>query len=349
MANTLEFEAKTTQEALDIAVRETGIPLSELKFEIVAPGGSGIFGLKLRKARIKVFLPEQTTAASGGLEAPAGEGVSLAETPARTEKEPDASALAADEEPPRSTWAQPSRTVQAPKKQRKKLSVEDIMGPPPVPKDRIDLDLTQGEGGPPKRRRSGRRAERSAPRPGRREAGEAEAERTAPPTPAHKEEVAPIDPAHVAIAQEALERILAVVLPDARVEGGLREDKVYLNIIGDGSGLLIGRKGQTLDAIQFIVGKILDKKAGQHLRLMIDTEGYRSRREASLKMTAQRLAERVIKTGRAAMTGPLNPHDRRIIHLTLHENKRVKTRSHGEGTYKKVVVSATRGSGGRES
>ena len=71
------------------------------------------------------------------------------------------------------------------------------------------------------------------------------------------------------MAAESLREVLAFWLEEATVESDWREGKIYLNILGDGSGLLIGRKGQTLDAIQFIVGKIVDKKAGKHLRLMV--------------------------------------------------------------------------------
>ncbi|MBW2619383.1 MAG: KH domain-containing protein, partial [Deltaproteobacteria bacterium] len=148
----------------------------------------------------------------------------------------------------------------------------------------------------------------------------------------------PDDPAHLERAKEILARIIAPLTDEARIETSWQDEKIYLEVSGDDSGLLIGRKGQTLDAVQFVVSKILDKWAGQHLRIMVDTEGYQARRIEALRQTAKELADQVIVSGKSAATGPLNPYDRRIIHLSLQDDDRLKTRSHGEGTYKRVVI-----------
>jgi len=350
MARSKEFEGKTTQEALDAAVAETGLALSDLNFEIVNPGGGGIFGLSFRKAKIKVFLENNETESGGTRPSEkAGRRPSKKEKPSpppKKAKKPveglaeeqlqEAAQKPKEETRPRksaarSAWAQPSREADLPAKKRKKLSVEDILQPA-VPKDRIDLDLRKApDQGPTKQTRPQARSQQKGPVPKQKPA-QAPAQVTQTPPPGAEQE-------HLDLAQETLREILSFWMPEAGLEKGWREDKIYLNIKGDGSGLLIGRKGQTLDALQFIVSKIVDKKVGRHLRLMIDTEEYRGRRERALEKSAFQLADQVLRSGKNQMTPPLNPHERRIVHLALQGDGRFKTKSKGEGTYKRVVIS----------
>jgi spoIIIJ-associated protein len=121
----------------------------------------------------------------------------------------------------------------------------------------------------------------------------------------------------------------------------LKEDseRILLNIKGDGSGLLIGRKGQTLDALEYLVNKIVHKGAEDKKRIVVDTENYRSRREESLVNLAQRLAEKAKRMGRPVTISPMSAHDRRIIHLALQEDKALRTWSTGTGLYRKIIIS----------
>jgi len=112
-----------------------------------------------------------------------------------------------------------------------------------------------------------------------------------------------------------------------------------LNIKGDGSGLLIGRKGQTLDALEYLVNKIVHKGAEDKKRIVVDTENYRSRREESLVKLAQRLADKAKRMGRPVTISPMSAHDRRIIHLALQEDKTLHTWSTGTGLYRKIIIS----------
>ena len=385
MADYVDFEGKTTQEALDLAVEKTGLSPSNLKFEIVNPGGGGIFGISFKKAKIRVFLeeekkdkeppraaPEKTRTRKPRQEkapepekAEPGRQDSAAQSQAAPEQEePETKAQAEvaekdqpKDEPPRSTWARPTKKATLPKKEKKVLTRDDLIKPP-IPKDRIDVDLRderdirRAERFKKKRERDDRgRGERTRDDRGRgervqedRPAREPRQRQERIKVPASRdaainEPPQDIGEEHKEMAAESLREVLAFWLEEATVESDWREGKIYLNILGDGSGLLIGRKGQTLDAIQFIVGKIVDKKAGKHLRLMVDTENYRKRREQSLERTAIQLAEKALSSRKGQTTGPMNPHDRRIIHLTLQEDGRFKTRSRGEGTYKRVLIS----------
>ncbi|MBA4422874.1 MAG: hypothetical protein C0390_07185 [Syntrophus sp. (in: bacteria)] len=116
------------------------------------------------------------------------------------------------------------------------------------------------------------------------------------------------------------------------------EDAIILNIKGDGSGLLIGKRGQNLDAIQYIVNKAAHHSVNGHKMIIIDTEGYRQRREESLVAMAMKLAEKVKKTRKPVTVGHMNAHDRRIIHLAIQNDAALTTKSRGEGEYRKILI-----------
>lgn len=119
-------------------------------------------------------------------------------------------------------------------------------------------------------------------------------------------------------------------------------DAVILNIQGDGSGLLIGKRGQNLDAIQYIVNKATSRFSNNRKMVIIDTEAYRKRREDSLVSLAVKLADKVKKTKKAVTLSHLNAHDRRIIHLALQNDASLTTKSRGEGDYRKIVIMPAR-------
>jgi spoIIIJ-associated protein len=119
-------------------------------------------------------------------------------------------------------------------------------------------------------------------------------------------------------------------------------DAVILNIQGDGSGLLIGKRGQNLDAIQYIVNKATSRFSNNRKMVIIDTEAYRKRREDSLVSLAGKLADKVKKTKRSVTLSHLNAHDRRIIHLALQSDSSLATKSRGEGDYRKIVIMPAR-------
>ena len=111
-----------------------------------------------------------------------------------------------------------------------------------------------------------------------------------------------------------------------------------IDINGDDSGLLIGRRGQTLQALQFLVNLIVRNQNGEDVRIAIDVEGYRQRRESSLKDMANKVAGRAIQTGRSIPLEPMSAADRRIIHMALSDNPEVSTESVGFGDDRKVTI-----------
>ena len=140
-------------------------------------------------------------------------------------------------------------------------------------------------------------------------------------------------------AQIALKGLLECLEIEARVEMKEDGERIYLNIQGDGCGLLIGRKGQTLDALEYLVNKMVHKNAEGKKRIVVDTENYRARREESLVNLARRLAEKARQLGRPVTISPMNAHDRRIVHLALQNDRSLRTRSMGVGLYRKVIIS----------
>ena len=118
----------------------------------------------------------------------------------------------------------------------------------------------------------------------------------------------------------------------------LAEGTVALELSGSDTGLLIGRRGQTLMSLQFLVNSIVRSKTGENIRIAIDAEGYRDRRENTLKEMALRVADRVKETGRSITLEPMNAADRRIIHVSLTDYEGVRTESIGEADNRKVEI-----------
>ena len=140
-------------------------------------------------------------------------------------------------------------------------------------------------------------------------------------------------------AQELMERILELMGEKAKVVGRFdEEDRLSLGIDAQDPGLLIGKQGQTLEALQYLLTKMVAKKARRKVRVFIDIESYRARHQEALTQLAFKSGEKVKKSGKPVTLNPMNPHDRRIIHLALQGDKDLKTMSRGEGLYKKVVV-----------
>ena len=140
-------------------------------------------------------------------------------------------------------------------------------------------------------------------------------------------------------AKKVLENILERFGTEVQVEVREDDDCITLNIKGDGSGILIGRKGQTLDAFQYIVNKIVHRSLNTKKQTVVDTEGYRKRREGALADLAKRLGEKAKTKGIPVSTNPLNPFERRLVHLALQDDAELTTKSNGEGMYRKVVIS----------
>jgi spoIIIJ-associated protein len=139
-------------------------------------------------------------------------------------------------------------------------------------------------------------------------------------------------------ARRILEGLLTRMQIESSVEAGETEDAIILNVQGEASGLLIGKRGQNLDAIQHIVNKAVHHSVNGHKMIIIDTEEYRKRREEALIALAMKIGEKVKKTKKPSTVGHLNAHDRRIIHLAMQKDEVLTTKSRGEGEYRSILI-----------
>jgi len=140
-------------------------------------------------------------------------------------------------------------------------------------------------------------------------------------------------------AKEELDEILRLMGIEAEVTISLEGGKVVANVRSESGAILIGKKGQTLNALQSIVNMIVHRDERTRTKIIVDAEGYRERREEALVKMAKEIAEEVKRKGRPRELEPMNPAERRVIHLTLKDDKDVETLSKGEGTYRRVVIS----------
>lgn len=116
------------------------------------------------------------------------------------------------------------------------------------------------------------------------------------------------------------------------------DNNVFIDIAGKDAGTIIGKRGQTLDAIQYLTSLAVNKKSEDYVRVVLDAENYRSKREKTLERLAHRLADKVVRTKRSVKLEPMNPYERMVIHAALVNSPKVKTRSEGEEPYRRVVI-----------
>ncbi len=143
----------------------------------------------------------------------------------------------------------------------------------------------------------------------------------------------------LSVAKKTLEELLKLFpMENFTVEAESSNGKILLQIKGEKAGIIIGKGGRTLDALEFIVNKIVNKKLEKKFRIVVDFEQYRKKKEEYLKKLALSLAERAKKTKKPALTIPLTAKERRIIHLALKEDRMLETKTIGEGDLKKVMI-----------
>lgn len=140
------------------------------------------------------------------------------------------------------------------------------------------------------------------------------------------------------IAAEYIKGILKNMDIDSTVSTTETEDGILIDILGDTTGAVIGRRGETLDAIQYLVSMAANRGDKEYVRITVDCCGYRDKRKAILEELAEKIARTVIRTGRTSTLEPMNPYERRIIHSVLQNDPYVTTHSEGEEPYRKVVV-----------
>ncbi len=138
--------------------------------------------------------------------------------------------------------------------------------------------------------------------------------------------------------KQCLRKIIDAITDDATISSELESESIRFEIHGGNAAVLIGKRGQTLEAVQYLVDKMVNRKAEGRIRIVVDVEGYWENRRSSLTEMAKRMAGKSKKTGKPITLGQMNAHDRRIVHLTLKDDPHVKTQSRGEGFFRKLII-----------
>ncbi len=142
----------------------------------------------------------------------------------------------------------------------------------------------------------------------------------------------------IALGQEVLQKMVDLITTDATISAQMEKGKILYEVNGGNAAVLIGKRGQTLEAMQYLVEKIINKQKQKRIRVEVDVEGYLHNRRERLESLALRFSAKAKKTGRPLTAGQFNAHDRRIIHIALKEDRDVRTHSVGEGYYRKLKI-----------
>jgi spoIIIJ-associated protein len=370
----VSIEAKTIDEAIEKACSQFQTTRDKLKIEIIAEGNPGFLGFGSKKALIRAGLLSIDRELDELMNSSPAPSVRLPSSPPSAEKQkapppvvrpPDTPAPALAAAPAASTGHKQELAQTAKSSTLATPVTSTPLTPPATPIITPSGNHAMpppGRPAPPRETKSQNIAKRqSAEKQPRRPEGRtnndakrqqsskkpypeaspsiaAEAEADSETTPA----ASAVQPPEALRAKELLEGILQRMNIPAEVRLLAADDSILLKIQGDGDGLLIGKKGQNLDAIQYIVNKAVHQSHNDSNRVVIDTEEYRNRREKSLLETALQIAQKVKKTHKPVTLGPMNPHDRRIIHLALKNEKSLTTKSRGEGDFRKIVILPSR-------
>ncbi|MDR2515004.1 MAG: protein jag [Christensenellaceae bacterium] len=158
------------------------------------------------------------------------------------------------------------------------------------------------------------------------------------PRPVSEEAIGPA----IEKAEEFLKSLVDLLELEVAFESRVEEGHIFIDMQGDNQGLLIGHRGETLDALQYLCSLAVNKGEEEYLRITLDTENYRAKREQTLINLASRMAQKVQRTGRRMAMEPMNPYERRIMHAALQGNEAVTTHSEGEEPNRRVIIAPKR-------
>ena len=370
-----EFTGKTTQEAIDAGLAAFGVTIADVHVDVLQEGAKGLFGLFGSKpARVRLTVMEEDREDDHGLSdllgsfslnenqkkpkpasVPKAAPAQKAEAPKaqKAEQAPKAAPAPKTEAPkaapapvPKAAPAQ--KTEQAPKAAHAQKAEPAAAAEPAVkavPAAKAEKE-PEGEAAP--------KAERK-PRPPRPKKPKTEQKAEQPVAGAEEKAYQPMEPARTFTPTEPpvlfdeatpagrAQRFLLDVTDrmgvkvDVYVDDSV-ENSLYIHMIGDTLGILIGRRGETLDALQYLTSLQVNKGREGYIRVTLDTENYRAKREDSLRRLAQRMANRAQKTGRRVVLEPMNPYERRVLHTALQNHPAVTTHSEGEEPNRRVVI-----------
>ena len=316
----IEMTGKTVEDAVKAGLRELGCDSSEVTIDVLHMGSPGLFGMFGKLAKVRLTVKEEDPALDFDLS-----DISL------SLNKPGKSAPKAKPERKAEEKKVEAKPVEAPKAEEPKNEepkAEEKKAEKPVEEEKPAAEAK------PVREK----AEKPARKP---RSEEKKAEKPAPAKQA-EEPFEPSDPEKLGEAGKLAYDFLKNVTEKMGVTVGIRvteeEDHLSVSMMGDTLGILIGRRGDTVDALQYLTSLQVNKHRDGYMRVSLDTENYRQKREEALSKLAMRMAARARKTGRKVTLEPMNPYERRVLHSALQGNPYVTTHSEGEEPYRRVVI-----------
>jgi spoIIIJ-associated protein len=347
MSDFKEFPGKDLDEAIESACSYFNLKRDRLEIEILAGGSSGIFGIMgVKKANVKARPRAQVNASdilnseeakpkapqkaakpkAQPKAAPKPETSNKIEPGNRAEAEVDYEEL---DSKVNGNYVEPEEDLEA---IDAKVNGNVAPQPPAKPKKQVKRDRNPRE----KKSRDNRRDDR--PRQERKP-------RERKPRPEPREErpranMEDFDPQVLTdTTMEVMTQMLKPIVGETKIEVTIESDRVKVFIDDEeNSGLIIGREGQTLSSLQYLVNRLVSRKMEASVRIQVDTGDYRERQDDKLRQVAQHLADKAGDLGRTQSTKPLSSYHRRVVHLALQENEEVFTRSKGDGPMKRVLI-----------
>ena len=302
----VESSAKTMEEAVTQGLEKLGVSFADVKIDILDEGSKGFLGILGGKPVVVRLTVRED--AEGGEDVLSSVG--LEEAVKEPEQKP------ARKRAPKAKAEKPAAEA----KPEKPAAQEKAAQPAKAPKAEKPAKPAKSEKAPAERKQAAPKAEKPASAP----------ESAQPPADAE----APEGRAFTFLTD--VTRLMGVeVSINARRD---EEGNVRVDMFGDTLGILIGRRGETLDALQYLTSLYVNKGSEDYIRVTLDTENYRAKREEALRRLANRMANRAVKTGRKVVMEPMNPYERRILHSALQQNDAVTTHSEGEEPNRHVVI-----------
>ena len=317
MQKFLEATGENRDAAIENALRQLGLDRDDVSVEVLDNGKKGIFGIGATPARVRVTYEAPDVAEKKPEPKPAPKAEKLAPKPEKPAQKPQKLSITTDDNTPRLVKAAPADFVP------EKLEFER-----PPRRERSDR---------PRRDRGDRNGRDRRPRRPREE-------RPITPSVPKERELIPVSEAGMQQAEKLATDFVTGLLAKMGVEGQVKTlpqvecDQLRLEISGPDMGPIIGRRGDTLDAIQYLGSLVLNNALDEHVRLSVDTENYREKRAESLERLARKMAMKVVKSHRSMTLEPMNPYERRIIHAALQDFNGVTTYSTGTEPNRRVVI-----------
>lgn len=323
MQKFIETTGETRDAAIEAALRQLGMDRDDVSVEVLDNGKKGFLGFGATPARVRVTYEAPEEPAAKQPAAPVHTPVQKPAQPAREEKPAE----------------KPAPQQEKPAEKPVKLSITDEDDTPRLvkaaPADFVPEKLEIER--PPRRERPRRE------RGGRRERRPRE-ERPVTPSVPKERELIPVSEEGMKQAEKLATDFITGLLEKMGVEGQVTTlpqiecDQLRLDISGPDMGPIIGRRGDTLDAIQYLGSLVLNNALEEHVRLSVNTENYREKRMESLERLARKMAMKVVKSHRLMTLEPMNPYERRIIHAALQDFNGVTTYSTGTEPGRRVVI-----------